>query len=41
VGRLLDAKLAELLSLLRLPVPVELEQTHPDRRRDNEGQRHG
>jgi hypothetical protein len=26
VGRLLDAKLAELLSLLRLPVPVELEQ---------------
>jgi hypothetical protein len=31
VGRLLDAKLAELLSLLRLPVPVELEQ----------GQHHG
>jgi hypothetical protein len=41
VGRLLDAKLAELLSLLRLPVPAELEQTHPDRRRDNEGQHHG
>jgi hypothetical protein len=26
VGRLLDAKLAELLSLLELPVPAELEQ---------------
>jgi hypothetical protein len=28
VGHLLDTKVAELLSLLGLPVPVELEQTH-------------
>jgi hypothetical protein len=28
VGQLLDAKLAELLSLLRLPVPVELGHQH-------------
>ena len=28
VGRLLDTKLAELLSLLRLPVPADLEPTH-------------
>ena len=41
VGRMLDAKLAELLSLLELPVPAELEQTRPDRPRDNEVQRHG